>query len=273
MNPEKIIAADRNFVQKLQKLRSRLDVRQKEYEKRSLTHVLQHSIVLIITLLVAAGMGYTIHRKQGKVSTVAQQQAPQSENAQMTPSPSVGPLVEPGTGIDPSDMIPHTQEGLSKNQTATAQAATLSHAPVENKIKTMAGENEHILPDGSGVSDLGVKGIDLVSVVVCGAVKDRNPLDGQRLFYPSDTSRAYVWMTVMSKEKPYVIKHIYYLNGQKYCEVPLDIKYSWMRTWSYVTLHTKKQTGEWRVEIVSDDHVLKTVGFVVRDGDTHTVIQ
>jgi hypothetical protein len=107
--------------------------------------------------------------------------------------------------------------------------------------------------------------IELVSAVACQGVQNHQHIDNRNVFYTSDTHRAYVWMEIRSKEQPFVIKHIYYLNDQKYCEVPLDIKYSRMRTWSYITLDKEDHTGSWKVEIVCNNRVLKTVRFIVKD--------
>ena len=63
----------------------------------------------------------------------------------------------------------------------------------------------------------------------------------------------YVWMTVYSQNLPYVLKHVYYHEGERYAEVPLAITSPRMRTWSNVTLRSPTQVGAWHVEIVTEE--------------------
>lgn len=74
-------------------------------------------------------------------------------------------------------------------------------------------------------------------------------------------------MEVRSKSQPFVIKHKYYLNGAKHSDVSLNIKYPRMRTWSYVTIDKLDHIGAWKVDIVLNDSILKTVEFKVGAGN------
>lgn len=264
MNSEKIIEADRNFVRKLHQLRSKLNVRQKENEKRPSAQVFPRSMVLTLMILMITGAGYAIlHNRQGEAPVATGKRTAQDQNAQV-------PQSRPPTEMDERRFESKSRKNRPTVQETTASPDKRSHASSESDGSKIEGVNERLPSVESEAPVVDMKNIELVSTVVCRSVKDRSPIDEQQIFYPSDTSRAYVWMAARSKAPPFVIQHIYYLNGRKYCEVPLEIKHSWMRTWSYVTLGTKKQAGEWRVEIVSDDRVLETLGFIVKDGDDRT---
>ena len=107
------------------------------------------------------------------------------------------------------------------------------------------------------------QGVRLVTAVVCDAVVNRSPGAEKATFDGNTSRRVYVWMEVLSDQQPFAIRHVYYRNDQKYCDVPLDIKYPRMRTWSYVTLGKSNQSGLWRVDIVCEGVVLKSLRFDV----------
>ena len=73
-----------------------------------------------------------------------------------------------------------------------------------------------------------------------------------------------VWMKVLSKKPPFTLTHVYYLNGQKYCEVPLAIRYHRMRTWSSVSLRSPDHIGKWRVDVIAENGTtLDQIAFTV----------
>ena len=101
--------------------------------------------------------------------------------------------------------------------------------------------------------------------VVCKEVKERNPIGEQHIFSVKENRFSVVWTEVRSKVFPRELRHIYYLNGKKYCEVPLLVKYPRMRTWSKVTLRDRNQIGSWKVDIVTEDGtILEEIEFEVR---------
>lgn len=107
--------------------------------------------------------------------------------------------------------------------------------------------------------------IRVAKSVVCKEVKERNPIGERRIFSVKENRFSVVWTEVRSKVFPRELKHIYYLNGKKYCEVPLLVKYPRMRTWSKITLRDRNQIGSWKVHIVTEEGtVLEEIGFEVR---------
>ena len=91
----------------------------------------------------------------------------------------------------------------------------------------------------------------IAEIVACQGVKNRQPVSRKNEFSLQQGATPYVWMDVRSKKTPYKLRHVYYLNGRRYCEVPLAIIYPRMRTWSNVTLRHPYETGQWRVDVVT----------------------
>ena len=98
--------------------------------------------------------------------------------------------------------------------------------------------------------------LSIAASVVCTAVKNRIPVGEQYVFSIRETRKPVVWMDARSEKLPRTLKHIYFCNGQKYCEVPLLIKHPRMRTWSRVTLNSPAHIGKWRVDIATEDGVI-----------------
>lgn len=70
---------------------------------------------------------------------------------------------------------------------------------------------------------------------------------GEGTSFPASTEKVYCWLKVTGGEgKSITVK--WYLNGSPAGEVPLELKYNSMRTYSYKTIYGNK--GEWKVEVV-----------------------
>jgi hypothetical protein len=240
MEPSNVDAADREFVRKLQRLRSELAGRQQTHENRWLLRRRYLPALLLTTLaaVVAGGLIYDANRQPMGPPGVAGQSA---------------------AGSDPS---PATQSALPALKIPTAPLPLVT---AENNAHGAEGNPRPAPAAAAAPSDEDVKAPKLASVVVCQGVRNREPLGAKDRFDLADQPRAYVWMEVYARDLPVVIKHIYYHNGRKYCEVPLEIRYPRMRTWSYVTIDKPDLAGTWSVEIALDGRVLKKASFRVSD--------
>jgi len=112
-----------------------------------------------------------------------------------------------------------------------------------------------------------VKGIRIARVVTCTGVSNRQFVSPKRVFSMARDKKPVVWMEVYSEKQklPYTLKHVYFVNGRRYCTVPLKIRYPRMRTWSRITLRHAYQVGQWRVDVVDDrETVLASLKFRVR---------
>jgi hypothetical protein len=104
----------------------------------------------------------------------------------------------------------------------------------------------------------------ITGIAACRAVDQRQCVSPTTAFSLQETPTPVVWMNVLSDRQPFTLTHAYYLNGRKYCEVPLQIRYPRMRTWSNVTLAHSYQTGHWRVEVIdADGERLSQIEFTV----------
>jgi hypothetical protein len=93
--------------------------------------------------------------------------------------------------------------------------------------------------------------IRIAEIITCHGVENRSAVSRQNVFSLKEGAKPYVWMDVRSKKLPYQLRHVYYLNGRRYCVVPLEIRYPRMRTWSNVTLRNRNETGQWRVDVIT----------------------
>ncbi|MBU0993128.1 MAG: DUF2914 domain-containing protein [Proteobacteria bacterium] len=109
------------------------------------------------------------------------------------------------------------------------------------------------------------KNIYVVESAVCKRLKGRNPVGNQDVFYVGQDRCSIVWTEIRSKKLPALLKHVYYLNGEKYCEIPLAIKYPRTRTWSKITLKNEQQVGSWQVDVIEESgRILTHMAFDVK---------
>jgi len=106
--------------------------------------------------------------------------------------------------------------------------------------------------------------IRIAKILTCQGIKNKGAVSPQNIFSLQKGAKPYVWMDVRSKKTPYKLRHVYYLNGRRYCAVPLAIHYPRMRTWSNVTLRNQYEAGNWRVDVVTKKgEIVSQVEFAV----------
>ena len=115
-------------------------------------------------------------------------------------------------------------------------AETIAKAP------SKPAEQSSIIPSSIQISE----------IVSCSSVSKRQYVSPKKIFSLKEESTPVVWMTVLSDKPFFTLTHVYYVNGNRYCEVPLKIRYRRMRTWSNVTLNSMNHYGKWRVEVITD---------------------
>jgi hypothetical protein len=267
MDSNKIEKADRKFIDELPQFRSKLSQRQKAYAQRAIKKEIHLPLVQIIApiLIVAVGV-VVIYLLPDKLPAGSQPKDAQDNTAQV-PQPQAAVRFAPSVAASDKNSLATGQEEnqrLESLEKTPLGNTSIVHA---NKVKTETGntsQNRGVAE--ARLQDADEKQIALVSAVVCEGVQDHQPMVEKHAFSTVDSRRVYVWMEVQSKSQPFVINHNYYLNGKKYSEVPLQIKYPRMRTWSYVTIDKPDHIGNWRVQIVRNDSILKTVEFQVSAG-------
>jgi len=98
--------------------------------------------------------------------------------------------------------------------------------------------------------------------VICERVEDRTPW-GIREAYPSGVGKLYCFTKLSEIPSEGIIYHIWYYGKKEMAKVELSISPPQWRTHSskVIVPHWK---GDWKVEIIYGDHILKTVAFAIQ---------
>ena len=135
----------------------------------------------------------------------------------------------------------------------------------ENILEADVNEPETIKPKQTEKTDTLLENdLKIIKCKACTEVLSRKCINEQYKFSIKDTPAPVIWMIAKTDNLPQTVKHVYYHNGNIYCEVPLAIKYPRMRTWSYVTMKNPSHLGSWKVQIVNDQgQILKEINFIM----------
>lgn len=102
-----------------------------------------------------------------------------------------------------------------------------------------------------------------VEKIAVGTAIDNKELSGTGTDFQTSINRVYCWTRITATNPPVQIKHIWYADGKKEAEIPLDIKYASVRTWSNKAVWP----GQWRVDVTTDSgEVLSSMEFKVQEG-------
>lgn len=106
------------------------------------------------------------------------------------------------------------------------------------------------------------EGLQVKEFALCEGIRERKPVKEKTIF-PSGVGKVYLWTDIYGAEEPTTVTHVWYYEGEKIAAVPLEIKYSRTRTWSYKTI-SPEWLGDWQVEVVDlQGNLLKKVTFVI----------
>jgi len=175
------------------------------------------------------------------------------------------------------------RSALEENQSAAITEDNSPLSPEPDKLSAELSLPEKVVPPESvplrrpRVKTSGKKGLSeipmqpaletdirIADIAACQGVKNKKAVSRQNVFSLQEGAKPYVWMDVRSKKTPYPLRHVYYLNGRRYCVVPLEINYPRMRTWSNVTLRHRNEAGQWRVDVITGKgEILSQVQFTV----------
>jgi len=102
-----------------------------------------------------------------------------------------------------------------------------------------------------------------IEPVLCAGVEDHMPV-GESDTFPADVDRVYLWTKVTGvTEGEVMIHHVWLREGQEMADVPLPVKGSPWRTYSYKTI-PPEWAGNWEIKITGPDgNVLTSVTFTV----------
>ena len=154
-----------------------------------------------------------------------------------------------------------TDQPMPAEKSVVAERTTPAELPVLEPRDSLSGKDglsqkpAPLKPEGS---------IRIAGITVAQNVRNKQPVNRKTEFSIKQGAKPYVWMDVRSETPPFELRHVYYLKDQRYCVVPLDIRYTRMRTWSTISLEYPTQIGHWRVDVVTKKgEVLSQVEFVV----------
>jgi hypothetical protein len=100
-----------------------------------------------------------------------------------------------------------------------------------------------------------------VEKIAVGTGVESRELVGEAAEFDVSAGRIFCWMRISAQDVPTTIKHVWYADGQQAAEVPLNISYPSMRTWSSKAIWA----GKWKVEVVSEKgDVLASTDFTVK---------
>ncbi|MCC7384285.1 MAG: DUF2914 domain-containing protein [Deltaproteobacteria bacterium] len=105
--------------------------------------------------------------------------------------------------------------------------------------------------------------VQIIQRMVCRSISRRACVGARDTFGLSERGPN-VWMEVRSASLPRVLKHVYYLDGEKQAEIALKVRHERTRTWSRLSMRDRSRVGSWRVQIETEDGaVLDQVSFRV----------
>jgi hypothetical protein len=255
MNKKTIEEADLKFVTKLNELRSSLTERRYRYEKEpERSYFLPVVFIFIFVLFAVYGSKFFSKKQNPPQPEASKPIVPVDISVASTPSEKFTNTVCKNTLYPiPLSLQQTTEPAEDDDLSSTAPDPIEPINPKRLEKPTITAEKL--------VADQKIK---FPSIVACKGVRNRQYLDKTTVFHISETVHPHIWMEVKSEKQPFVLKHVYYINGEKYCEVPLDIRYPRMRTWSYVTLKNPEHIGRWQVNVTQEDgQVLNRIHFEV----------
>ena len=301
MKKETIEANDLKFRENLQELRSRLISRRQSKQIYRKPHSLMKPVIAVL-LIISAAIYISVQKFQSHQSPAS----PVSDKLQiarpMPSSPSVSKFDEQKSSQKAAPEIENSKNPYSR---VTLNAAFINLSPelaaVFDLLSDISFETQvEMLVEKSGsekspgaVSSLKADKETLKisehapvdstpeitksppshsgkisRILTCAGVKSLTCVEPRSVFALNGKEIPHVWMEVHSNKFPYILRHVYYHEGEKYCEVPLEIKYPRMRTWSNITLKNPKYIGAWHVKIVTEDgKIMQQTDFEVISAD------
>ena len=104
------------------------------------------------------------------------------------------------------------------------------------------------------------QGLEVQKIVMATSVNNRAPV-GENTEFPASVGTLSCWTKIAAKTVPATIKHVWYFGDKKVFELPLDIKYASMQTWSTKSV----KPGTWKVVVTDEAGTeLSSVSFTVK---------
>lgn len=144
---------------------------------------------------------------------------------------------------------------IASDPEPATQASALAESSAPAEAPVVASTAEQPPAEASNVQ--------IIQRMVCRSISRRACIGAQDTFGLSERGPN-VWMEVRSASLPRVLKHVYYLDGEKQAEIALKVRHERTRTWSRLSMRDRSRVGSWRVQIETEDGaVLDQVSFKV----------
>ena len=111
-------------------------------------------------------------------------------------------------------------------------------------------------------SNVQAQEIAVEEIQICTSVEDREPL-GTDTSFDSNVERLYCFTKLVGADEGTTIMHVWYHEDEEKATTELNVGGSPWRTWSSKAIW-EGWVGKWRVEVVANGNVLKTVEFTVQ---------
>ena len=261
MNREQIENKDRQLLEKV-----RATVKRNEpqpIQSESVGKRVKPWLSVLFIALIVAGLWMFRQQSATTVSSGPVPAAPDAAQADTTPVDDRASATSAAADVQPHRPAPDPVPTVP-TVPAAIPLAPAPHPPEATRqpamlLKTMLVDLPEVLETVAPSSS-----VRIAEIVACRGVDQRQCVSPTTTFSLQETPTPVVWMNVLSDQQPFTLTHAYYLNGRKYCDVPLKIRYPRTRTWSNVTLAHPYQTGRWRVEVVdADGEKLSQIEFTV----------
>ena len=169
----------------------------------------------------------------------------------------------PGSEGSLSPLSSNSVAGVSRETSSPEDLGKPSPTPAMTSTQPLKTALPSEATSPAGTSTSAFANLNVLKATICADIEDRMPAGVGNTFSWS-TNRVYVWSLVQAKHLPSEIRHIYYLEGEKVTDVPLSVRSSSWRTWSYKTISNERYKGSWRVDIASaEGQVLRSLYFEI----------
>lgn len=102
----------------------------------------------------------------------------------------------------------------------------------------------------------------VIRIAVAKDIIDHEPVEANNIF-KNDVDKLYCFTEIKTDMAPTGIVHVWFYNGEKIAEVPLNIGAVRWRTYSSKKM-IPQWTGNWRVDVYSaDEKMLESTEFIV----------
>jgi hypothetical protein len=259
LDREKIEEEDQRLTNRLREI-----IHNKERPLDNKRHVWQPYrfwLPVLCTGLIIAGL--MIFREQPATIVSINSAPPSRDTVENGEASVLEKSTDQGVAADAEDMAPAAESPekaslLASKETAPTEIRALSREPAPKSPEVLLNTDrstEEIATAQSTPAQQNRKSssIQIADIVSCSSVRKRQYVSPKTVFSLKKSSTPIVWMNVLSDKPPFTLFHVYYVNGSRYCRVPLKIRHRRMRTWSTVTLNSRKHHGKWRVEVITDN--------------------